>query len=91
MMGRWPELPLVATGDVPRAGLWEGRATGRCEDGGTAGERRLNNCCRLGGTWGGGGGGVDEQRGKGGGGASLSDEGHGDGEYWLVEVRPLVY
>lgn len=37
-----------------------------------------------------GGGGVDEQRGSGrGGGTSLSDDGHGDGEYWPAEARPL--
>lgn len=37
-----------------------------------------------------GGGGVEEQRGSGsGGGTSLSEDGHGDGEYWPAEARPL--
>lgn len=77
-MGRRLLPPLPDTGEVPRAGLCEGRATGRV--GGVTGDIRLKSCCRFAGT-GGGGGGVDELRGSGGGGASLRDEGHGDGEY----------
>lgn len=34
---------------------------------------------------------MDEHLGRGRGGASLSDDGQGEGEYWLVELRPLVY
>lgn len=73
--GRWFEFD---TGEVPRAGLCDGRVTGRV--GGVAGDIRLNNCCSVAGT-GGGVDGVDEHRGRGSGGASLSADGQGDGEY----------
>lgn len=76
MTGRWL---LFDTGDVPRAGLCDGKATALV--GGAPGEIRLNNCCRLGGTGGGVGGVDDVHLGNVGGGKSPIVDGHGDGEY----------